>query len=159
MSLFSHLFKKGTSQRRSDDDQLLESVAKEADFNAKWAVSTAAFLLAVSEGKEEVVEQLIARGADVNLTQETDGHTVLQMAAIRGNEGAVRALIRHGADVNAKNRQSGTALMAAAWKGHYRIVKILLNNGADPNRKDRFGKTALDLAKEKGHQQVVSLLS
>ena len=55
------------------------------------------------ETGSELVDELLKRGADINVLDE-DGNTVLHRAARELNVGAIAELIRHGADVNATNR-------------------------------------------------------
>jgi len=50
---------------------------------------------------KEIVELLIAKGADVN-GKDIWGHTSLHLAAIKGHKELAELLIANGADVNAK---------------------------------------------------------
>ena len=59
-------------------------------------------------GIKDVVEQLIAKGADVNAKNE-DNNTALIVASINGHKDVVEQLIAKGADVNAKNNYNQTA--------------------------------------------------
>ena len=64
---------------------------------------------AADEGHTEVVELLIANGADMNAKDE-DESTPLHLAAYWGGKDIVELLIAAGADVNAKNNWIGTPL-------------------------------------------------
>ncbi|MEH1771269.1 MAG: ankyrin repeat domain-containing protein, partial [Nostoc sp.] len=60
--------------------------------------------LAVSQGNKQVVELLIAKGADVN-AKNKDGNTPLHLAY---DLDIVKLLIAKGADANAKNNDDMT---------------------------------------------------
>ena len=64
---------------------------------------------AVVEGHTEVVELLIANGANVNAKDE-EGWTPLHLTAYWGGKEITELLIAKGADVNAKNTWIGTPL-------------------------------------------------
>ena len=83
-------------------------------------------------GNKEIVELLIAKGADVNVKVEDEIETPLHSAASRGHKEIVELLIAEGADVNAKNCAGKTPLDAAQKKG---IVDLLRKHG---------GKTGYD---------------
>ena len=83
-------------------------------------------------GDLKLLQQLIKKGADVNM-KTLDERTPLMCAARGGHLDVVKALIALGADVNAKTIYGHTALMEAAEKGNLGIVKALLDKGADVN--------------------------
>ncbi len=85
---------------------------------------------AAETGNTAEIEQLLRKGADVNV-KANDGHTALMVAAFLGYTEIVKALIDAGVDVNAKNKDEGlTALKIAAISGHTDIVDILKRAGA-----------------------------
>lgn len=94
----------------------------------------------------QIVEGLIAKGADVNSADAYQGETPLMDAAEQGNLPVVRALLTAGAEVNRKSGDGSTALMHAAEKGHADVVAALIEAKADVNVRNRMGKTALSLA-------------
>ena len=95
----------------------------------------------------EIVELLIAEGADVN-AEGIGGMTPLFAAAntIGGHKEIVELLIANGADVDAKDMVGRTPLHRAVGEDHKEIVELLIANGADVNAKDAFSKTPLDVA-------------
>ena len=72
--------------------------------------------LAARGGCLEIVEMLIAHGADVNTTDEKF-QTPLQMASYYGFKEVVETLLAKGAKVDAANRWQITPLHLAASRG------------------------------------------
>ena len=70
-------------------------------------------------------------GAPVNLTN-TNGDTLVMLAAYYGHEWAVAALIARGADVNRHNNRGQTPLAGAVFKNETTIMELLLGADADP---------------------------
>ncbi|MDE2882994.1 MAG: ankyrin repeat domain-containing protein [Acidobacteriota bacterium] len=104
-------------------------------------------LAAARDGQVEIVESLLAKGADVNAARG-DGFTALHLAAEGGHRAVAQALVAAGAAVDAGTRIGGyTPLHVAARAGHGAVVLRLLDAGADPNaRTTNSGVTALHLA-------------
>jgi cytohesin len=97
-------------------------------------------------GHRDVVEVLLAKGADVN-TGNWDGSTPLHRAAMHGRKDIAELLLVKGADLNAKKKSDGwTPLIEAAFHGRRDVVELLLAKGADPNGMDNRGRAALQLA-------------
>jgi len=72
---------------------------------------------------KEIVELLIAGGADLNL-QDASGQTAL-IFAVRNKPQLVQLLIEHGAKTDIKDRADKTALDYAIEKGDENIIKLL----------------------------------
>jgi len=112
-------------------------------------------------GSREVLETLLAAGADLRLTTD-DGTTPLMVAAglgrctfdpnlkrgarSSGAEEAVTVLLNAGADINAVNEADFTALHGAAYRGLNEVIKILVDRGANINARDYRGRTPYRLA-------------
>lgn len=88
-------------------------------------------LLAVARsGDAERIEELIKKGADVNVTDK-DGSTALHWAAQEGDVHLCSVLLKAGADVNAGDRDGVTPLEVAASGGGIKVFRLLLKSGAD----------------------------
>ena len=123
---------------------------------------TTALHMAAYYGHQEIIKELIAKGADVN-ARTNEGDTSLHKAVAEGNKEAVELLITAGADVNARNDFEITPLHEATGsnleKGHLEITELLLANGADVNAKDDGGTTPLSEAVHGGHHKdLIDLL-
>ena len=102
------------------------------------------------EDRVEMVEFLLARGADVSAKSTLDG-TALHDAALLGREEVADLLIARGADPNAENRYGYVPLVSAARYGSKGVVELLLRKGADANISGFGGTTPM-------HAAAVSLL-
>ena len=109
---------------------------------------------AAAKGSKDVVELLLATGADVNATSN-DGSTPLHDAAARGHKDVAELLLARGADVNARRSSGDTPLYCAATKD---VAELLLTTGAEVNAASNNGGTPLHNAAARGHQEVAELL-
>jgi len=91
-----------------------------------------ALMWAVSEVHADIVDALIAAGADPS-PSTTPGFTPLMYAAQQGNIAIARALIKAGADVNAPSADGSHALPYAIFVGEAQFALFLLEQGADPD--------------------------
>jgi ankyrin repeat protein len=98
---------------------------------------------AVGELQKEILELLIAKGADVNARDEDD----LSPLHYASQKEISELLIAEGADVNAMDRHGKTPLYTAAG-GHKEVVELLIANGVDVNVKDEDGETPLDYSEK-----------
>jgi uncharacterized protein len=109
-------------------------------------------------GNEELVRQLLARGADVNAASRY-GITPLAEAAANASGNVTALLLEAGADPESAFGQHETALMTASLAGNEPAVSALLAAGADPNaRETEREQTALMWAAVRGHAGVARLL-
>uniref|UniRef100_A0A8C1K6P7 Kinase D-interacting substrate 220a n=1 Tax=Cyprinus carpio TaxID=7962 RepID=A0A8C1K6P7_CYPCA len=131
-----------------------------------------ALMLASEQGSLEIVQELIRRGANVNLddivsssskhTQLSDttldilgGWSALMWAAYKGRLEVAHLLLEKGANPNITGQYSVYPIIWAAGRGHAEIVQLLLQHGAKVNCSDKYGTTPLIWAARKGHYDCV----
>lgn len=112
-------------------------------------------LILVSGGDFELMDILIAAGANVNI-EGLYGRTPLGTSTICS--GAIKKLLEAGANVNQQNHNRQTALMLAAQNRNIESVKLLLDAGADIHVKDLDEMTPLLHAVKGGNLEITKLL-
>jgi len=83
-----------------------------------------ALFRAAAMGKLDLTGELIASGANVNITSR-NGYTPLHRAAQNGHEEIVALLLKHGANLRAVSNDKLLPVDLARDKGHKGIVKQL----------------------------------
>jgi ankyrin repeat protein len=125
-----------------------------------------ALMLATRQRNAEVVEDLLARGADVEETN-SNGDNALLLAARHGDAPTMQAVLAKATRLDARDRDGRTALMllveGVRWPGEAAVVpfdavKVLLDRGARVDLKDKVGTTALMICAESGSPPTLRLL-
>jgi ankyrin repeat protein len=141
-------------------------------------------LMAVYQGKRDVVAELLASGIQLNIfeaaatgqtdqlraliqkdpslvnTHSPDGFTPLGLAAFFGHAETVDALLAAGAQVNTASRESMklTPLASALAVQRNDIARTLIEHGADVNAKGDNDVTPLHTAAARGNLESAKLL-
>ena len=84
------------------------------------------------DGETDRLVAYVEAGVPVDLT-DSDGNTLLMLAAYHGNAATVQELVRLGGDVNRLNDRGQSPLAGAVFKGEDLVVSVLLGAGADPD--------------------------
>lgn len=125
---------------------------------------------AANNHRFDVVDLLIARGADVNHQSEKTGRHLLHSLAARyeptdsnavGQSAAIaiRELLARGARVDIRMRNGTTPLMSAAENGVVGPNTIaLLEAGADINARNNEGLSVISIARKHGRPEMVAFL-
>lgn len=140
-------------------------LVKDADINGGFSAECRGdtpLYKAVHFGHQDMVEILIAEGADIAI-RNTLGRTALHEAAATGQDAIARLLVECGANVNTRVSSRAmdcgmTPLLFAADQGHVGTVGLLIELGAWIDWKDSDGWTALNMAEHATHEKVVKLL-
>lgn len=141
------------------DPSLLEATSdweSAPNLRAEGVEGTAA-RLAVAMDDADMLSMLLARGADVN---QTDDHvdSLLHVAAMDGHVDFVGLLISRGADLDRRGSCVQTPLHRAAMRGDREIAALLVDAGADLEATDHRGRTATDWAALKGRAELLQWL-
>ncbi|MFC1743053.1 ankyrin repeat domain-containing protein [Candidatus Riflebacteria bacterium] len=67
-------------------------------------------LIAIKNGDEDTVQELLKQGSDINAKEDKKGYTPLMVASAVGNAAIVQLLLEWGADVGVTNNRGQTAL-------------------------------------------------
>jgi uncharacterized protein len=130
----------------------------ELDLEALNPAGENALMLAALRGHLDIVQALVARGAQVN----RPGWTPLHYAATHDGPQALPItllLLEHHAFIDATSPNGTTPLMMAAQYGHPFVVARLLREGAEHQRRNQQGLTALDFAQRGERPDAIRLLS
>ncbi|CAI5684808.1 unnamed protein product [Oreochromis niloticus] len=114
-------------------------------------------MLAAEQGSLEIVQELIRRGANVNL-DDVDCWSALISAAKEGHVEVVKELLENSAYIEHRDMGGWTALTWAAYKGRVEVTKLLLEHGANPNTTGQYSVYPIIWAAGRGHADIVKLL-
>ena len=136
-------------------------------------------MVAARSGYPDVVEQLLAKGANPN-AHGTRGQTALMWAVSQKHPDVVKVLLAHHADIQLRSdvwsevmavpphgylrynkaipHGGETALMFAARVGDLDSAKLLVAAGANVNDADAWGVSATTLAAHSGFRDLVEFL-
>lgn len=165
-----HLDKVSNEGSDAVPEQLLENLLELVDEYEAWLVKYAnqppAFN-AARTGDLAGLEKALTDGFDIN-AKDTDGLTLVMLAATNGHAELVSYLIERGVDISAtcEEQNDFDALIMACAQGHAAVARKLLDQGVDVNKRyapgsssGRVGnQTALSFAANRGHIDVCRLL-
>ena len=140
---------------------MLQLIAAGADVGAtdpgnKSGNPTALHMI-MGQDAGEVVEALIAAGANVNEIEGWWVRTPLHLAAAKHDSRAMRILLAHQPDIEAFDGHGQTPLHVAAAYGAQETAEILLASGADIHSQgENGGATPLQLAAASGSEKMVA---
>ncbi|XP_075033685.1 protein phosphatase 1 regulatory inhibitor subunit 16B isoform X2 [Mixophyes fleayi] len=93
------------------------------------------------------IRVLVEAGQDLNRT-DSQGATLLHIAASRGYAEVTETLLENGAHVDVKDSDSWEPLHAASFWGQIYVAEILVSHGASLSSKTSLEETPLDLCED-----------
>ncbi|GEM_PF-2143761 len=106
------------------------------------------------DGKIDILDYLLQKGANPDVIGTIDGLTPLYLAAVNGDYNCVASLLKYGANPNIYltgegieslrgyfSTKGGTVLRGALINGHFEIAKLLIENGAE---KEELNEPCMD---------------
>lgn len=113
----------------------------------------------MSKKQFKEVEKILANGLlDVRKITDSDGRTLLHLAAWFDQPHILQRLIELGAKINAPDHAGNTPLYEAVRDGNPNCVEVLLKNGADVNIPCNNNSTALQTAIYYGFDDIANVL-
>lgn len=112
---------------------------------------------AVSAGHLDIVEFLIAAGADVDAV-DNQKTTPLHLACYDGHRNIVEKLIFHGSNIEARSANGTTPLFWAVPGGHTEVFELLVNSGADIDVRVDNGSSLLHTTALYGQKDMAKIL-
>ncbi len=113
------------------------------NLNSRVHAGMSALMLAALQGKHDVVDALLAAGADLRAAND-DEHSALWFACVNGDVAMVRKLIVHGSDIDHRNVNGVTCSVYAASTGKLDVLQVLAAAGADLTIRTHDGYDALE---------------
>ena len=156
------------SVKTKNYDEVKKLLQEESKVFSKDDLS-AALIIAVKNGYEDIVELLLLNGADPNFVPQGGHWSAIQNAVENKELNVLKMLVQSGGGVNLSDEKGFTLLHLAidveadtAYQADEKpsidITRFLLESGAKPDRKDNSGKSPLDLAIQYEYKDAVELL-
>jgi hypothetical protein len=146
------------SSKNSAGETLLFTMAGEGRKTVKEVAERTSLGLALSQGREDIVNAIKQANAYVGGLREKRLALPQPPFANPGQKQIAEWLISKGANVNEQNLQGQTALHKAVYSDNYGLVTLLLENGAIAEARDRQGQTPLHQAAIEGFADIANLL-
>lgn len=120
------------------EPKTVKALVEKVDINLKDKKGNAPIHLALLKNKDDALNALLEKGADVNVAGKdgkTENQTVLYLAVIRSRDDLIEQLLAKGANPNIADSGNATPLNEACVGATVKpaIVKMLLEKGANPN--------------------------
>lgn len=122
---------------------------------------TTPLVLAVAGRNVDLIQALLARGANVNARNQRQWTPLTYASLLDDEEPVIHTLLAHGATVDARDATGRTPLFTAVEFQRPGAVRLLAEAKADPNvtlKKAMGGQSVLTAAAESGNTRIIALL-
>lgn len=113
--------------RNRDTVAILRALQEHADIEER-EYGLKPLMVAAQQGDVELMELLLAHGADIAGTGRHSESCPLHLAAQGGHVAAVKCLLRHGADSDQRDYRGRDALSISASLGHLPVMRALIEH-------------------------------
>lgn len=111
-------------------------------------------LLASERGRNDIVQFLIEKGADITFAND-EGDCAFTRAAVNNHFNVLKTLFAAGLDVNTTFSDGTPVICRAAKDGMQKLIDFLISNGVSMESVDKDNSTPLMLAASSGHEDIV----
>nr|XP_026499047.1 protein phosphatase 1 regulatory subunit 16A isoform X2 [Vanessa tameamea] len=94
------------------------------------------------------VDELVKQGMDLDEPRDSQGATLLHVAAANGYIKVVEFLLEHRASSDVVDHDMWQPVHAAACWGHLEVLEVLVHYGADLNVRNKHDETPADICEE-----------
>jgi ankyrin repeat protein len=158
--LIRMLVESGADVNRQLDRQIAYRTKLDRGNDTMLNTGTTPLLRAAKSADIQVMEYLLANGADPTLTNRSGVNPLMAAAGVGTSDSdstgryktedqiieAIRIGLENGLDINAADRGGQTAVHGAALMGYDEVIRFLAENGAALTLEDGDGFTPLDTA-------------
>ncbi|NER12623.1 hypothetical protein GWK08_04165 [Leptobacterium flavescens] len=131
----------------------LDSLLTSTDIHIKDKIGRSLAHYAIACRQEKVMDFLIERGMDVNMTDDK-GYTPLFVAVQFGNDKMIDKLIGANVDIN----KGVSSLHRAVLRDNLKLLKRLVNEKTDVDVLNDRGNTPLTIAMRQGSDEIAAFL-
>lgn len=117
------------------------------EVNSRDAAGTPMICIAARHNRREMIERLLALGADINAVSKDRGYSAVMDAVWKSNTEIVELLVERGANLGYISRDGQPVMVLAVGTGNEKVCRILAEHGADPFLCDAMGMSAMSYAK------------
>lgn len=138
---------------------MINALIQNDEINRVNADGSSALHIAASSNNSNILSQLIANGARVDLV-DNYGNTPLHYAAQTSNANLITHLLAAGASPNVQNSEGQTPILLStlAEEVGYKTLRALIDGGGDVNISQHNGYSPIHFAADKGLLEQVKLM-
>ncbi len=143
-----------------DDQRLMKALLEQEVFgiDAFDAQGHTLLWIASERGDVNLVQCLLAQGAELECICGTEQERALHIAAKQGHQAVVALLITSKAEIEATDLKGNTALHLAAQAGSEAVSHCLLEAGAYHKARNHENQTPMELGRQYHHLQVANFI-